>query len=187
MAPTVPSGLPSVLTVGTSWDFDLSYADFPAGDGWQLTLYLRSKVSNQTLTLSWGSQVNADGDTFEVRCAPSFSTDPDPDPEPGVWEWHGLITDGTDDYAIDPRKVNVLPIPSTSGSKSQTLVELEAVREQRRKLGKFAGVVRMSINGRTVEYSWDDLRKYEATLALRLERERNPHGRVAKKARFVNA
>lgn len=168
MAPTIPKTEPTNPVAGDSWKWDKTLSDYPASDGWQLTYYV---YGPENITIAWGTEVTASGDTFEVR-VPATKTDDLT--SFGAYELVGRVTDGTDTYTLPSKTINVLANPATAvAGKSVARQMVEAHEAALLANPKMTGVVRVTVNGRTIEYG--DAGDFDRALArwrLKLEYER---------------
>jgi len=97
MTPPVPTCVPDDLIAGDSWQFDLSFGDYPAGSGWTATAYFRGAGMINV-------EATADGDTFQFRATPSENAAL----VAGVYRYFIKVTDGTDTFTADQGEVEVL-------------------------------------------------------------------------------
>lgn len=168
MAPTIPTVEPTNPVAGDSWKWDKTLPDYPASDGWQLTYYV---YGPENITLAWATEVTANGDVFEVRVA---ATKTDDLTSAGSYELVGRVTDGTDTYTVVKKTINVIANPATvAAGKSVARQMVEAHEAALLANPKMTGVVRVTVNGRTVEYG--DAGAFDRALArwrLKLEYER---------------
>lgn len=183
MAAEIPTHEPRVLVASTTWEWDKTLADFPPSDGWQLSYFLRSLASiGEDLDIDWGDEVNANGETFEVR-VPFGSTKI----TPGAWDLFGEVTDGTKKHLVFQRRVKVLPGPSVVGTKSHAVLLLEALEAVDLASATRGDKVRITVNGRTTEFDHAEYNMRLVRARLAVEHERNPHARLRHAAHFVDA
>lgn len=185
MAFEVPQYPPSEVRIGTSWFWNVSYADAPASAGWELNLYFRGPSD---LTIVWASAaIAASGDEFQVRITPTLAADLT---TAGTYRLIATVTLSGEVHEVEDRHLLVLPASATAvNAKSHNRQVLEAIQA-----ALLTGVAtspdaqRVTIAGRTIEYrSTDDLLKLEATYLARVAIEENPNGRIIDEVEFVRA
>lgn len=173
MALAIPTTEPTNPVAGDSWKWDKTLSGYPASDGWQLTYYVNGP---EKITLAWGTEVTANGDVFEVRVA---ATKTDDLTSFGSYELIGRVTDGTDTFTPVAKTINVLANPATAvAAKSLARQMVEAHEAALLANPKMTGVVRVTVNGRTVDYG--SAGEFDRALArwrlkLEIERGRDPY------------
>jgi hypothetical protein len=102
MAPPIPTTVPDDFIAGDSWQWDMSFGDYPAGV-WTATAYLRGAG---TIDI----EATADGDTHAFRAAPDDTAAL----AAGVYRYFVKVTDGTDTFTVDQGEVEVLANAATA-------------------------------------------------------------------------
>ncbi len=181
MAPSVPTIEPTAPVAGDSWKWDKTLTAYPAGEGWQLSYYVRGPID---IDIDWGTEVTASGDVFQVRVE---ETKTDDLTAAGAYDLIGRVTDGTDTYTVVRCRINVQANPATAvNAKSLAVQMVEALDAALLANPESAGVVRVQINGRTIEYgSPDEAQRARDRWNLQVEIERNPNARLTHAARMV--
>lgn len=101
-------------TAGDTLEFDLSFADYPASDGWVATVHLRCGSSKFTKALT------ADGDDHIGTILPAVTaTYP-----PGLYDMTVTVTDGTDRAVAKETQLAIKPDPAAA-TLSLTALETE--------------------------------------------------------------
>lgn len=164
MTPPVPTQVPDDLIAGDSWQFDLTFGDYPASGGWAATAYFRGKG---TLDIA----ATADGDTFEFRKAGTATATV----ATGVYRYFVKVTDGTDTFTVDQGEIEVLPNAATAtATQLQTHAEKALALVEALLEGRFVdGTEAAQILGR----SWqnipaDKLLKIRAAYRAEVARQR---------------
>lgn len=189
MSISIPNREPLLFTAGTSWDWDRSFADFPASDGWELNYrFISREASDHDIALVFGTEVTADGDGFQVRTPPA-KTDTDAEVAPGTYELVGYISDGTDTYEVFRERVRVLANPAIEEGKASTARFMhDAIETAIRNKGALtAAQRRVSINNRSIEYaSHEELTKALAHWKVVMLAGRSPNARLRRAAHMVS-
>lgn len=182
MAKDIPTGAPRVFTAGQTWEWDDTFGDFPASDGWELTYYFRSlSATDSDLTAAFDDQITANGDTFEVRIP--FA---DTGLAAGAYDLVGEITDGTKKHLVYNRRVKILQAPGTAGSQSHARAMLAAIEARMQSRVLTAEERSWKIGEKSLEYASDDeLRSAHAHWKYMVALEDNPNPRIQHAARFV--
>jgi hypothetical protein len=102
VTPPVPTTVPSDFVAGDSWQFDLTFSDYPAST-WDATAYFRGVGSINIAA-------TADGDTHEFRALPAATAGV----ATGVYRYFVKVTDGTDTFTVAQGAVEVLPNAATA-------------------------------------------------------------------------
>ncbi len=186
MAKAIPTTEPQKFTAGMTWEWDKSFADFPPSDGWELTYYFRSHVeSADDLVAAWGTEVTANGETFEIRI-PHASTSL----TPGALDLVGEINNDTTakKHLVFNDRIMVVADPSTGGVKSHAKTMLDALDTLL--AGRVSGSDKkvIQVNGRRVEFeTTEEIRVERAYWLGIVNKENTPHARLRSAARFTNA
>lgn len=181
MAPTIPTIEPTVVVPGDTWKWDKTLSDYPASDGWQLSYYVRGP---KEITLAWGTEVTANVDTFEVRVE---ETKTDDLTVPGPHHLIGRITDGTDTYTVIRCPIDVLRNPATAVLKKSFAQQMvEAIDEAIKSNAGAYNVIRVSVGGRTTEFSSpDEAIRARARWEIQYLHERRPNTRLLHAGKMV--
>jgi hypothetical protein len=163
VTPPVPTHVPDDLIAGDSWQWDMSWSDYPAST-WNATAYFRGIGLINVAAAE-------DGDTFEFRATPAeTATVP-----AGVYRYFIKVTNGTDTFTVDQGAVEVLANAATAtATELQTHAEkalalIEALIEGRVVDGKEA----VAIFGRSWQnIPMEELRKLRAAYRGEVLRER---------------
>ena len=178
----IPTSPPDQVRIGTSWFWDVSYPDFPAGDGWQLNLYFRGPTD---LTVAWASGITADGDGFSVRITPTIALLLT---TPGKYVLVGTVTLAGEVHEVERRHLLVLPSATTAvNAKSFHKQMLEAIQA-----AMVAGVStttetqQITVNGRSITYrDRAELDSLYARYLYLVAIEENPTGRIIHEVEFL--
>lgn len=183
LALEIPTTEPVELRAGDDWEFDIeSPTDFLASAGWQLSYYLRGE---KDLTLAWGTEVTADGDTFEIRVGTSKTDLP-----PGPYRFYRVFTKGTQRRTeLLDESFQLLPNPGTGvNAKSFNRRMLDAIETALEAWAPDGAEQAISINGRAITYrSREEVQNLRAHYLLLVELERDPDQRIEHAVRFVGA
>lgn len=187
MAKTIPTYEPKQLVIGSSWAWDVTYGDFPADESWELSYDLRGP---DDFDLAWGTHVSAgDGAEFEVRVTAAQSAGGVT--TPGTYRLVGRVNksgDTWDGEIVYNAHLLVLADPSTAvKAKSFNRKMLEKIDAALLdSAASSAGVRKVEINGRTIEYrDTADLTRMRAHYAMLVAVEENPYGSVVQEVEFV--
>lgn len=96
MAPTIPTTEPNLLVTGTTWQWNPSFADFPAADGWVVTYRLVGPTTKEFTAAN-------DGISFAVSVAYGETNLP-----PGTYTLSGYATLGAVRHPLGSRPVTVV-------------------------------------------------------------------------------
>lgn len=177
MAYQIPTTTPSQVRIGTSWFWDIAYPDFPASDGWEFNLYFRGPTD---LDVAWGTGIAADGDGFSVRITPAIAADLT---TAGKYLLVGTVTLSGEVHEVERRHILALVDPASAlGAKSFNRQRLEALQAA---TAPTAGVMEITVNGRTIRYGQDEYDKALARYTLLVAIEENPTGRLIHEAVFT--
>jgi hypothetical protein len=102
---TTLTELPDAFSAGTTVEYTKSFADYPASDGWTLTLYL---AGVNVLKI----EAVADGDAFDVTLAASETRSPF---EPGLYRWVERVDKAGEVHEVDAGSVTVNRDLATAG------------------------------------------------------------------------
>ena len=182
MGAQIPTTEPTVFTAETTWEWDKSFTDFPASDGWQLTYYFRNlEAAASDLVAAWATEVTANGDGFEIRILFGSTGLP-----PGAYDLVGQITDGTKQHTPVNKRIRVLASADTLGAKSHARIMLDAIETRQQSRVLTSEQRKVQVNGRLIEYATDvELETARAHWAYLVQLERNPNARLEHAARFV--
>lgn len=178
MAREVPTREPTSLVAGDSWQWDVTLADFPPSEGWELSYTVRGP---EDLDIKWSTHINAVGATYEVR-VPASATNL----SPAGYKLFGFVTKGTERFVVygeaDGEGVlNVRPNPSAAvNALSHDETVLAAIDATI--IGQATDSQKViQINGRRVE-SWDsgELIKFQNIYRARVLAARNPEALTPK-------
>lgn len=167
MARTVPMTEPTVLTAGSSWQWDRSFAEFPAGEGWVLAYHLRGPGALDTEA----AEIVASGDTFQVRIPASRTGI-----EAGTYRLAGYVSLNGERHQVHNTLVSVFPDVSGADDAGlshaeKTLALIEAAIEGRIP----ADAETVQINGRAITHiPVAELVKLRGSYRSLVWRERNP-------------
>lgn len=182
MAKSVPKCEPAELTIGSSWAWDVTYADFPADNSWQLNYYLRG---HKDVVLAWGTHVSAGtGAEFEVRVTPAQQTTLGLTTQPGKYQLVGRVSksgDTWDGEIVYTAHLLVLANPTTAvNAKTFNRQMLEAIDAALvAGVSSSAEAKRLTVNGRSIEYR--DLAELEGRrshYAYLVALEENPNAEI---------
>lgn len=162
----IATGEPTTLTAGSSWQWDVTYSDYPPSDGWALTYVFRGPEDYTTQD----GETDADGDTYQVRI-PKANTDL----TAGAYRLVGYVDDGIDRFVVYDAPLTVLANPTTAVNAAshdeEMLALIDAAIESR--LTGSTGVRSFTVNGRAVEYwSLEELLKLQSVYRSRVARQR---------------
>lgn len=153
LAKQIPQCEPSELVIGSPWVWDVTYPDFPADESWQL----RYEVNGpNTLDLTFGTHVTAaaTGPGFEVRVTASQSgalTTAGKYRLIGRVNKVGDVWDGTIVY--NEHLLLIADPVDWIAEKSFNQQMLEAIEAALvAGVSSSAEAIRISVNGRTIEY-----------------------------------
>lgn len=110
------TAVPDHITAGTSVELTLTYADYPADDGWGLALHFHGK---NDVTVS-GGEVVAVGKAFEVTIpiTKTQTLGTLAPPEGLIHNWSARVTKGSTAKIADSGVTTIEPDPLTAGSGS---------------------------------------------------------------------
>jgi len=180
LAREIPTTEPAEAILGDTWEWDRSFSDYPAGDGWTLTY---SFVGVERMDLG-ASEITAVGDGWAVR-VPADKTQGFP---PGAYRWAAFATDA------DGRRFTLATgtligrenFATHDGGQThaEKMVELlEAALEAQATNGM---PVSVSINGRSLTYDRGRAEQMLGIYRAQVDQHRNP-GRSMRRheVRFV--
>jgi len=98
------SALPTRIPAGTSVAYTRSYSEYPASDGWVLTLHL-------AFPTALAIEATADGDSFALELA----TD-DLDVAAGVYHWAERVSKSEETYQVAAGLVEITPDLATAAA-----------------------------------------------------------------------
>ena len=173
MAPVIPTSYPSSFGLGTTLKVLRSHSDFPASDGWTLTLVVNGPTSK-----SWTAI--ADNDAYLVTISSADSTQ---FLQAGKYYWKEYVSKAGERYEVASDVFDVTPDYSgltANGAKTENERILEAIT------AKIEGRITSdaesySIAGRSIsKIPMADLMKYRAIYAQKVAQERGNYkwGRV---------
>ena len=119
--------IPSTLTVGDSWSFEVTISDYDRPT-WTATLYLLPTSGSNISVVSTGI---GPSHTFLAAAATTATY------SPGKYRWQVRVSDGTDKYTIDAGWITLENDPAASGARDlrswarRTLEAIEATLEGR--------------------------------------------------------
>lgn len=163
------------FAAGDTLSYTRSLADYPAGDGWALTLRMVPRESGTAITVVG----TASGDDHQIDAAAATTATW----LPGVYSWTEFATLGAASYTVAQGSVTLLANPRTTtapfDTRTDAQIALDNVRATLR--GKAsADVLRYTIAGRSLErYSIPDLIALESKLAADVQRENAAAARAA--------
>jgi hypothetical protein len=176
----IPSCPPTDITAGDSIEFDWSLPEFPASQGWELSLSLRSESgpgASADFDAEWDDHVTADGDTFEVRVPAAETAALVAGPYQLIARVVNTAEGITKSWLVNRPLVHADPATLT-GAKSHNRTMRDLLRTALQSGATQAQYVSVQVNGRTVEYARADadaqLARYEYLVAL----EENPNGAI---------
>lgn len=182
MSYTIPTVEPRQGQAGSSWFWDATYTSFPANESWELSYYLRGVEDADFL---WGSVVSAGtGAVFEVRIPASTTSGL----TAGAHRLIGRVTKSGEVHEVYNVPFLVLADPATAvNAKSFNRQMLEAIDAALiAGVDQSAGVQRLEINGRTIEYrTTADLQKMRSHHLYLATLEENPGARIDHLTEFV--
>lgn len=166
MARTVPTVEPTQLTAGDSWDWDITYSDYPPSEGWSLS-YSLSGAHESVITIT--ADPNDAESGYEVRVAAATTADY----TAGRYNLLGYATKAPDRFQVYSGPLVVLPDPATATPElshaERMLVQVRARIEER----LAADVSGYTISQRQVQKEdLAELRRAEARYADAVRRER---------------
>lgn len=190
LARETPTCEPTEITLGGALSWDVSYADFPSDESWQLRYYLRGP---DDFDLTFGTHVTAasSGAGFEVRVTAAQVAAACT--KPGAYRLIGRVNKSGDEFdgtIVYNRHLLVLADPSEAvNAKSHNRRVLEALQAATAEnIGGRTLYKSQSVNGRSAEFLTPEehsrpLAEYTLLVAL----EDNPDGVVQHAGTFVNA
>jgi hypothetical protein len=161
------TALPTSFAAGTTIVYRKSFSDYPASDGWTLTLYLAGASVAE-------AEAEVDGDDFVVTIA---ATDTGGDFSPGLYQWAERVSKSGEMVQVASGVVDILPDLTQAREASEqhwierTIVALRAHVEGRAE----AGMESYQIAGRAVsKIPLREAIRLLTELEARLERMKNP-------------
>ena len=183
MAPQIPITEPRQFVAGDTWKWDKTLADFPAGDGWQLSYSFRGETD---LLVAWGVEVTSPSgeDGYEIRIDEAKTILP-----PGPYKLYGRLTDGTDVFTPIERKVTIVANPATVvGTKSFNQTIPDAIKATLSGGALTNAQKSVRIHGRSIDYyEPEQLEALKAQYEINVALEENPGARLESAGRFTNA
>ena len=188
VARTTPTCEPTQAFIGSAWSWDVSYADFPADESWQLTYVLRGPYD---LTLAWGTEVTAasSGPGFEIR-VPKATTDNIT--AHGAYRLVGRVSKSGDEFdgtVVYNGHLLLLADPTTAvNAKSQARQMLEAIDAALLDgVSDSTEIKSLSVNSRTVTYRDQvELEARRSHYAILVALEDNPGATVTHAIEFAH-
>lgn len=165
--------IPSSLTAGDTWDFRLTFADYPASAGWVLALYFRGVG---TLTAAGV----AEGDAHRVTIP--ASGDGSSDIAAGTYVWLARATKDGAAYTAQSGTVVVQANPATAAagalqSEAERMLPIVRAEIRARLTGSGSGHSELQVHSRALKlFTLEELRTYEKELVAELARTQ--HGRL---------
>lgn len=165
MTQKTPTVYPDSFGLGTTLKVSRTFTDYPASDGWALTLAL-----NGPTVKSFTAQ--SDGDSFLITIS---ATDSTTYLQAGKYTWKEYASKGAERYLIGGDIFDITPDFSTlaaDGAKTDNQKILDAIN------AKLTGRITSdaesySIAGRSIsKIPFADLMKYKAIFEMRVARER---------------
>lgn len=169
MSTTPLTAIPASLTAGDTWDFLLSFADYPASEGWALSLYLRGAG---TLTVAGV----AEGDAFRVT-VPASGTGSS-EIAAGTYVWGARVSKDGAAYTPESGTVVVAANPATAAagdlqSEAERMLPIVRAEIRARVTGTGSGHSEIQVHNRALKlFSLAELRAYEKELAFEVARLR---------------
>lgn len=163
------TALPESFPAGTTVGYTKSLGDYPASDGWTLTLYLAG-VSVTSV------EATADGDSFIVTI-PASKTLASTGFEPGLYKWIERVALSGAVHEIDSGIVTILPdLATAAAGAEQNWIERAVIALRLHIEGRLpAGMESYAIAGRQVaKMSIKDAVDLLSTLESRLARLQDP-------------
>ena len=159
----------SELVQGTTLNWRVEVAEYPASSGWGLTLALNPVAGGSNLTVV----SIADGDAHLMQTPADVTTTW----SAGSYGWQLFAIRGAEQYALDQYRgqlrvvPNLLTAPAGTDTRSADMVALDAII-QRLSGAASNGVMSYVINGRELRYySMDELRSFRADYESRVAKE----------------
>lgn len=165
MAPDL-AALPTQITAGTTVKYTASHGDYPADQGWALTLHLAGAS-----LASVGGVPSGSSFAFTLTAAATATL------KAGIHQWSEMATKGGEKYVAASGVVEVLPnIEAALAGEMQSPAEKELALVQAAIAALLEGkVASYQIAGRAVVYNdLDKLYRRQAALESRIWREKNP-------------
>lgn len=178
LAYTVPTCEPRDAVSGDSLQWDVSYPDYPASDGWQLAYYINGP---EKLDLPWGTRVTANGDGFSVRVPASAF-----DLLAGDYSLSGRVSLSGEEHRVYKGKLLIQANPaSMEPGLSFNRQMRDALRTAVLAAAPAAAKLSVQVNGHAVTYSREEARKdlahYEALVVI----EENPAAEITHEPVFL--
>jgi len=167
VAPTPPTGEPTRLHIGTSWQWDKSVSVTPPSEGYTLSYAF---TGGGTVT-DIAAATSSSGDFYEVR-VPFATTQA---LEAGQYYVQGVVTKGAEKHLVYEGDVTLVSdYALDEPTPTQDEVELAAVNA-RITDRLTADVASFHLNGRGTEHiEIAELRKIQGQLRYKIYRSRNP-------------
>jgi hypothetical protein len=168
------------LTAGDSLEFDFSFPDYPASDGFVATVHLRCGSEKHAVTLT------ADGDNHVGTVLPAATADY----LPGLYDMQVTVTDGTDRAVALESQLAVRPDPA-AGTIAVTALEAELAAVNAAISAVLAGegvasyTIQTQAGSRQIQrMSLEDLRDHRRYLEGKIDTERKDMGLKTKNSRW---
>ena len=161
------TALPSSFAAGTTVTYRKSFDDYPASEGWTLTLYLAGANVTQV-------EAVPDGDDFVVTVGADVTADGF---APGLYKYAERVSKSGEVQEVETGVVTVLPDLTVAGDgDEQEWVEESIAALKAHIRGRLpAGMQSYSIAGRTVsKLPLEEAMKMLTQLEARLERLKRP-------------
>jgi hypothetical protein len=132
VTPPRPLGEPQSIVAGDTLQFDRTFPNFPASDGWTLS-YILSLLGKTNITDVSGANITASGTTFNVN-VPASLTGKWP---PGKYSWIAYVT-GSGSFAgqrfsVAQGQIEVKQNPASENAqidtRSQAKINLDAIND----------------------------------------------------------
>jgi hypothetical protein len=169
LSTTPLTAIPGTLVAGDTWDFLLSFADYPASEGWAASLYLRGAG---TLTVAGV----AEGDAFRVTVP--ASGDASSDVAAGSYVWAVRVENAGVAQTPESGTVVVKANPATAAagdlqSEAERMLPVVRAELRARITGNGSGYSELQVHNRALKlFTLEELRRYEKELAAELARQR---------------
>ena len=163
------TALPQSFPAGTTVEYTKTPTDYPASDGWTLTLYLAGASVTSV-------EAVADGDSFVVTIS-ATKTLATSGFQPGLYKWIERVSKAAEVFELDAGIVTILEDLSTAaGGDAQNWIERAVVALRAHIEGRLpAGMETYSIAGRSVaKMPIKEAVDLLSTLESRLARLRDP-------------
>lgn len=170
------SALPESFAAGTTVTYSKSFADYPASDGWSLTLYLAGATIASVVA-------DADGDAFDLTIPAATTVHPF---LPGLYRWSERVSKAGEVREVGSGVVDIEPnlAEATDGSLQSFFEEAIPILQAHIRGRLTAGLQSYSIGGRAVsKIPIGEATKLLESFEASLRRLKNP-GRVSRGGLF---